>query len=178
MTANEFDTNFPMLVVAGNETTRHTISHPMLALLRHPDQLVLLGDRPELIPVAVEELPRWASPVYHFRRTAAVDVESHGQHIKAADKVVMWFAFGNRDSDVFDRPYDLDVTRRPNDHVTFGKSAPHFCLGNNPARLENRLMFETLLPRLASIELAGDVPRMRSNVVNGITRLPIRVTTS
>ncbi|HVV22249.1 MAG TPA: cytochrome P450 [Pseudonocardiaceae bacterium] len=177
LSANEFDTNFLMLVVAGNETTRHTISHSMLALIEHPDQLRLLRDRPELIPTAVEELLRWASPVYHFRRTATVDVELHGRHIRAGDKVVMWFASGNRDEDVFDRPYEFDVTRRPNDHVTFGKSGPHYCLGNNLARLEIRLMFETLLPRLASIELAGDVPRMRSNFVNGIKRLPVRVTT-
>ena len=72
----------------------------------------------------------------------------------------MWFASGNRDDSVFDRPYEFDVTRRPNDHLTFGKSGPHYCLGNNLARLEIRLMFETLLPRLAGIELAGDVPRI------------------
>jgi cytochrome P450 len=177
LSANEFDTNFLMLVVAGNETTRHTISHSMLALIQHPDQLALLRDSPELIPVAVEELLRWASPVYHFRRTATVDVELHGRHIHKGDKVVMWFASGNRDEEVFDRPYEFDVTRRPNDHLTFGKSGPHYCLGNNLARLEVRLMFETLLPRLASIELAGGVPRMRSNFVNGIKRLPVRVTT-
>jgi cytochrome P450 len=177
LSANEFDTNFLMLVVAGNETTRHTISHSMLALIQHPDQLAMLRDRPELIPVAVEELLRWASPVYHFRRTATEDVELHGRHIRAGDKVVMWFASGNRDDSVFDRPYEFDVTRRPNDHLTFGKSGPHYCLGNNLARLEIRLMFETLLPRLAGIELAGDVPRMRSNFVNGIKRLPVRVTT-
>ncbi len=177
LTATEFDNYFLLLVVAGNETTRHTISHAMLALLEHPGQFALLQSRPELIPSAVEEMLRWASPVYHFRRTATRDVELRGRHIKRGDKVVMWFASGNRDEEVFADPYDFDVTRRPNDHVTFGKGGPHFCLGNNLARLEIRLMFETLLPRLRSIELAGEVTRVRSNFVNGIKKFPVRVVT-
>jgi cytochrome P450 len=175
LTATEFDNYFLLLVVAGNETTRHAISHSMLALIDNPHQLALLQHQPELIPAAVDELLRWASPVYHFRRTATRDVEMHGKHIKAGDKVVMWFASGNRDEAVFDRPYELDVTRHPNDHVTFGKGSPHFCMGNNLARMEIRLMFETLLPRLRRIELAGGVTRVRSNFVNGIKRFPVRV---
>jgi cytochrome P450 len=178
LSATEFDNYFLLLVVAGNETTRHAISHSMLALINHPDQLRLLQERPELIPNAVEELLRWASPVYHFRRTATRDVELHGQQIKAGDKVVMWFASGNRDDEVFDRPYQLDVTRHPNDHVTFGKGSPHMCMGNNLARMEIRLMFETLLPRIRHIELAGELTRVRSNFVNGIKRFPVRVVVS
>jgi cytochrome P450 len=147
----------------------------MHALIEHPDQLAILQERPELIPTAVEEMLRWASPVYHFRRTATRDVEVRGQRIAAGDKVVMWFASGNRDEETFGNPYDFDVTRTPNDHVTFGKGSPHFCMGNNLARLEIRLMFETLLPRLKSVELAGDVRRVRSNFVNGIKSLPVRV---
>ncbi|MEV8633101.1 cytochrome P450 [Streptosporangium sp. NPDC051023] len=177
LTATEFDNYFLLLVVAGNETTRHAISHSMLALIDNPDQLALLQDRPELIPNAVEELLRWASPVYHFRRTATRDVELRGQRISAGDKVVMWFASGNRDEEVFAEPYKLDVTRRPNDHVTFGKGSPHFCLGNSLARMEMRLMFETLLPRIRSIEPAGEVTRVRSNFVNGIKRFPVRIRT-
>lgn len=177
LTPTDFDNYFLLLVVAGNETTRHAISHSMLALINNPEQLRLLQEHPELIPNAVEELLRWASPVYHFRRTATRDTEVDGQEIKAGEKVVMWFASGNRDSGVFDDPYTLDVTRTPNDHVTFGKGSPHFCMGNNLARLEIRLMFETLLPRLKSVELAGDVRRVRSNFVNGIKQLPVRITT-
>lgn len=175
LTATEFDNYFLLLVVAGNETTRHTISHSMLALLQNPDQLTLLRQRPELIPGAVEEMLRWASPVYHFRRTATRDVELRGREIRAGDKVVMWFASGNRDEEVFDDPYRFDVTRSPNDHVAFGKGSPHFCLGNNLARLEIRLMFETLLPRIGRAELAGPVKRVRSNFVNGIKTLPVRI---
>ena len=177
MSASEFDSYFLLLVVAGNETTRHTITHSMLALLEHPEQLAKLQANPDLIPDAVEEFLRWASPVYHFRRTATRDVELGGQQIKEGDKVVMWFASGNRDEDVFDNPYDFDVTRRDIDHVTFGKGSPHLCMGNNLARMEIRLMFEELIPRLQSIELNGEVRRVRSNFVNGIKTLPVKVTT-
>ncbi|WP_345541726.1 cytochrome P450 [Phytohabitans rumicis] len=172
----DFDNYFLLLVVAGNETTRHAISHSMLALLRHPDQLDRLRADPSLIPVAVEEFLRWASPVYHFRRTATRDVELGGKQVRAGDKVVLWFASGNRDEDVFADPYAFDVTRSPNDHVTFGKGSPHFCLGNTLARLEIRVMFSELLPRLADIRLTGDVRRVRSNFVNGIKELPVEVT--
>jgi cytochrome P450 len=173
---NDFDNYFLLLVVAGNETTRHAISHSMLALLEHPEQLARLRDDPSLVPVAVEEFLRWASPVYHFRRTATRDVEVGGKRIREGDKVVLWFASGNRDEEVFTDPYALDVTRTPNDHLTFGKGSPHFCLGNTLARLEIRVMFEELLPRLADIRLAGGVRRVRSNFVNGIKELPVEVT--
>ena len=174
LTDTDFDNYFLLLVVAGNETTRQAISHAMKALMDFPDQLQYFLDHPEKSQVAVEELIRYASPVYHFRRTATRDVELHGQTIKEGDKVVMWFASGNRDADVFADPYRLDLTRYPNEHMTFGKG-PHNCLGSNLARLEMRIMFETLLPRLASIEPAGDIVRIRSNFVNGIKRFPVRV---
>ncbi|MFF5183143.1 cytochrome P450 [Streptomyces sp. NPDC000345] len=176
LSAQDFDNYFLLLVVAGNETTRHTISHSMLALLQHPEQLARLKDDPSLIPAAVEEFLRWASPVYHFRRTATRDVDLGGKRIREGDKVVMWYASGNRDEEVFGNPYDFDVTRRDNDHVTFGKGSPHLCLGNLLARTEIRIMFEELIPRIAGIRLAGDVPRVRSNFVNGIKKLPVEVT--
>lgn len=176
LTAQDFDNYFLLLVVAGNETTRHTITHSMLALLEHPEQLARLQERPELIPTAVEEFLRWASPVYHFRRTATRDVELGGRKIREGDKVVMWFASGNRDEEVFADPYDFDVARTDNDHVTFGKGSPHLCLGNLLARTEIRIMFEELIPRLASVRLAGEVPRVRSNFVNGIKHLPVEIT--
>ncbi|MFI8829543.1 cytochrome P450 [Streptomyces afghaniensis] len=176
LSPQDFDNYFLLLVVAGNETTRHTISHSMLALIQHPEQLARLHEDPSLIPGAVEEFLRWASPVYHFRRTATRDVELRGRRIREGDKVVMWFASGNRDEEVFGDPYDFDVTRTDNDHVTFGKGSPHLCLGNLLARTEIRIMFEELIPRLADIRLAGEVPRVRSNFVNGIKKLPVEVT--
>ncbi|GAA4551723.1 cytochrome P450 [Amycolatopsis samaneae] len=178
LSPQDFDNYFLLLVVAGNETTRHTITHSMLALIQHPDQLSRLQHDPSLIPAAVEEFLRWACPVYHFRRTATRDVELGGKQIKEGDKVVMWFASGNRDEEVFGNPYDLDVARRPNDHLTFGKGSPHLCLGNLLARTEIRIMFEELIPRIGRIRLAGDVPRVRSNFVNGIKKLPVEVTTA
>jgi cytochrome P450 len=176
LSERDFRNYFLLLVVAGNETTRHAISHSMKALIDHPDQLALLQAEPERIPGAVEELLRWASPIYHFRRTATRDVEMYDKTIKAGDKVVVWFASGNRDDRVFDDPYRFDVTRTRVDHVTFGKGGPHFCLGNQLARMEIRIMFEELLPRLTGgIALTGDVTRVRSNFVNGIKKFPVKV---
>ncbi|WP_327582867.1 cytochrome P450 [Nonomuraea sp. NBC_00507] len=176
LSEQDFDNYFLLLVVAGNETTRHAISHTMLALIQHPDQLDLLRRDPSLIPDAVEEFLRWASPVYHFRRTATRDVDLGGKQIKEGDKVVMWYAAGNRDEAVFPDPYAFDVTRTKNDHVSFGKGSPHLCLGNLLARTEIRIMFEELIPRLADIRLTGEVPRVRSNFVNGIKKLPVEIT--
>ncbi|MFD0415026.1 cytochrome P450 [Streptomyces sp. NPDC127108] len=177
LSPQDFDNYFLLLVVAGNETTRHAISHALLALIEHPDQLDRLREDPSLIPAAVEEFLRWASPVYHFRRTATRDTELGGKHIKEGDKVVMWFASGNRDETVFPDPYAFDVTRASNDHLTFGKSSPHLCLGNLLARTEIRIMFEELVPRVADVRLSGPVRRVRSNFVNGIKELPVRITT-
>jgi cytochrome P450 len=177
LSATDFDNYFLLLVIAGNETTRHAISQSMLALIENQDQLKLLQDQPELIPGAVEEFLRWASPVYHFRRTATQDVELGGKQLKADDKVVIWFASGNRDGAKFADPYRLDVTRTNIDHLTFGKGSPHVCLGNALARMEIRLMFTELIPRLAAIELNGEVTRVRSNFINGIKKFPVRIAT-
>ncbi|HYJ74959.1 MAG TPA: cytochrome P450, partial [Kineosporiaceae bacterium] len=171
---HDFRSYFLLLVVAGNETTRHAISHTIDALLDHPDQLATLQNEPSLIAPAVEECLRWASPVYHFRRTATRDVELHGRTIRAGDKVVAWFASANRDERVFDEPYRFDVLRRRVDHVAFGKGGPHFCLGNQLARLELRIMLEELVPRLpATLRRTGPVTRVRSNFVNGIKTFPV-----
>ncbi len=176
LTERDFHNYFLLLVVAGNETTRHTISHTMKALIDHPDQMALLQERPELIPAAVEEFLRWASPVYHFRRTATKDVELRGQQVRAGDKVVIWFPSGNRDEAVFDDPYRFDVQRDAKEHMAFGKGGPHLCLGNQLARMEVRIMFDELLRRVSSVEQTGEVRRVRSNFVNGIKSFPVRVT--
>lgn len=176
LTERDFHTNFLLLVVAGNETTRHTISHTMNNLINNPDQLALLQERPDLIPWAVEEFLRYASPVYHFRRTATKDVELNGVNIKAGQKVVPWFASGNRDDSVFENPNKFDVTRNPNEHMAFGRGGPHMCLGNALARIELRVMFEDLVSRVDKVERVGDVDFLRSNFVHGIKRMPVKVT--
>jgi cytochrome P450 len=175
LTERDFHTNFLLLVVAGNETTRHTITHTMNNLMNNPDQLAYLQENPDMIPWAVEEFLRYASPVYHFRRTATKDVELNGVKIKEGDKVVPWFASGNRDETIFENPNKMDVTRNPNEHMTFGRGGPHMCLGNALARIELRVMFEDLIGRISSMERTGDIDYLRSNFVNGIKRMPVKV---
>jgi cytochrome P450 len=175
LTEREYDVYFILLATAGNETTRHTISHGLLALMEHPGELARLRSDPGLSATAAEEILRWATPVHHFRRTAARDVELGGKLIRRGDKVATWFVSGNRDEDVFDRPHVFDIARHPNPHMTFGPGGVHFCIGAHLAKLEVRIAFEELIPRLRSIELAGPVDRLRSNFFNGIKRMPVRV---
>jgi cytochrome P450 len=115
--------------------------------------------------------------VPHRRQRDRVDAELHGQQIKTGDKVVTWYISANFDPEVFPDPHTFDVTRSPNDHVTFGPGGPHFCLGAHLARLETKILFQELIPRLDTIELTGPVERIRSNFVNGVKRMPVRVTT-
>lgn len=172
----DFDNYFILLATAGNETTRHTITHGLLALLEHPDQLKALRDDPSLGKTAAEEMLRWATPVHHFRRTAAQDTELAGQAIKAGDKVTTWFVSGNRDESVFDQPERFDLARQPNRHMAFGPGGIHHCMGAHLAKMEVRIAFEELLPRVREIELNGQAERLRSNFFNGIKRLPVKVT--
>jgi cytochrome P450 len=176
LTAQEFGSFFILLVVAGNETTRHTITHTMRNLMANPDQLAYLQENPDMIPWAVEEFLRYASPVYHFRRTVTKEVEFEGHTFKVGDKVVPWFASGNRDDTIFDNPTKMDVTRNPNEHMTFGRGGPHMCLGNALARIELRVMFEDLLSRIDTVEHTGPVDFLRSNFVHGIKHMPVKVT--
>ena len=171
----EFDVYFVLLATAGNETTRHTITHGLLGLLEHPDELARLRDDPSLGKSAAEEMLRWATPVHHFRRTAAVDTELAGTAIKAGDKVTTWFVSGNRDETVFEDPYRFDVGRTPNPHMAFGPGGIHHCMGAHLAKMEVRIAFEELLARTDRIELTGPPERLRSNFFNGIKRLPVRV---
>jgi cytochrome P450 len=175
MSEHDYDNYFGLLMIAGNETTRHTISHGMQALIENPDQMQRLRDDHSLIPTAVDEVLRWATPVMHFRRTATRDLELRGQPIREGDKVVTWYISANRDEEQFPEPYRFDVARKPNEHVTFGPGGPHFCLGAHLAKLETKVLFQELLPRLRSIELTGPVERMRSNFVNGIKHMPVRI---
>lgn len=171
----EFDAFFLMLAVAGNETTRNAISGGMLALIQHPEQRQRLLDDPSLIPSAIEEILRWVTPVIHFRRTLTRDVELRGQQLREGDKVAIFYPAANRDEEVFANPMTFDVTRTPNEHLSFGVGQ-HFCLGASLARLELRVIFEELLERLPDLELAGDVRRLRSNFINGIKSMPVRFT--
>jgi len=175
LSERDFHNYFLLLVVAGNETTRHTITHSMKALIDHPEAFATLKERPELLPNAVEEFLRWASPVYHFRRTATKDVELHGRTIRAGDKVVVWWSSGNRDASVFADPDRFDITRDAREHMAFGKGGPHLCLGNQLARMEIRVMFEEILRRVDSAEQLAEPKRVRSNFVNGLKEFDVRL---
>jgi cytochrome P450 len=170
----DFGSFFVQLVTAGNDTTRTMLSSGLHALLQHPDQLADLRADPALLPGAVEEILRWANPLHYFRRTAVVDTELNGAHIRAGQKVAMFYTSANRDEAVFADPDRFDIRRAPNPHLSFG-AGEHFCLGAQLARLEGRVFFEELLGAFPTIELAGEPVRLRSNLNNALKRLPVRL---
>jgi cholest-4-en-3-one 26-monooxygenase len=172
----ELNLFFITLVVAGNETTRNLINHSMLAILEHPDQAARLKTDPSLWPTAVEEMLRWGTSIHNFRRTVTTDAEIHGQPVAAGDKVVMYYMSANRDDEVFVDPFRFDVSRTPNDHLTFGGGGVHYCLGASLARAEIGALMRRVVERLDNIELAGDVIRLRSDFVNGVKHMPIKFT--
>jgi len=177
LTDLEFKNFFTLMMVAGNETTRHTISHGLIYLLDHPEQMEQLqADPAGLSATATEEILRASSVTMHFRRTATEDVVMRGRTIRSGDRVVMWYPSANHDEEVFERPFTFDIRRRPNDHLTFG-TGRHVCLGASLARLEVRVVFEELLSRVASVEITGPPDRLRSNFINGIKHLPVRIRT-
>jgi cytochrome P450 len=162
-----------LLVEAGNETTRNAISGGLLAFSEHPDQWERLKGDPGLLPVAVEEILRWVSPIIHFVRTATEDCEVRGQRITSGDKVALFYASANRDEDVFDAPFEFRIDRQPNHHLAFGSGA-HFCMGANLARVELETLFRHLLARLDSFELTAPAERLNSAVNGGIKHLDLR----
>lgn len=164
------------LLVAGNETTRNLIAGAALALAEHPDQRAWLAADHSRLPNAVEEMLRWVTPTRSFIRRAVVDTSLAGQPIAAGEYVVLFYGSGNRDEDVFGRSVDVfDVTRPDaNRHLAFG-FAEHLCIGAALARLEARVLFEELLARWPRWEVAGDVVRLESCLINGLVQLPVRL---
>jgi len=164
---------YVIVATAGHDTTSHAISGGLRALIENPDQLERLKADPALMPTAVEEMIRWSTPVKEFMRTAAADTEVRGVPIKAGESVYLSYVSANFDEEVFDEPFRFDVGRDPNKHLSFGYGV-HFCLGAALARMEINSFFTELLPRLESIELAGE-PALASTVfVGGLKHLPIR----
>ncbi|UQX03759.1 cytochrome P450 [Streptomyces sp. RerS4] len=170
----ELEMFFFLLTVAGNDTVRGAAPGGLLALARHPDAYRRLAAGEVAVEGAVEELLRVHPPVLSFRRTAAHDTELAGVPIRAGDKVVVFHASANHDERVFHEPYRLDLTRTPNPHVSFG-DGPHVCLGAHFARLQLRVLHEEWRRTMPAPELAGEPRRLVSNFINGITRLPLRV---
>ena len=165
-----------LLGVAGNDTTRNSISHGIVAFAENPDQWDRLRSDPEaLLPAAVEEILRWASPVQTFRRTATCDTRIGDQPIAEGDRVVLFYPSGNRDDAVFDDPWRFDITRTPNDHIAFGGGGPHFCLGANLARTQLRAVFGELARSVERFDVS-EVGYLAGAFVNGIKRLDCRFT--
>jgi cytochrome P450 family 142 subfamily A polypeptide 1 len=168
-----------LILIGGDETTRHVITGGVEELLAHPEQWSELAADPEgLMQGAVEEMLRWVSPIKNMARTATCDVELAGAQIKEGQELLLLYPSANRDEAVFEDPETFDITRSPNPHMAFGFGA-HFCLGNQLARLELRVMVERLLARLPDLHLAvdrGALPRRAANFISGIEEMPVEFT--
>ncbi len=175
LTEREFQTMWLLLVIAGNETTRHAISLGLLALLERPELLARWAADPSLDEVAADELLRFTTPITWHRRTVTRDVEFAGRPLRAGDKLVLSFVSANRDEAVFEGPDQLVLDRRPNPHVTFGRGGPHFCLGAHLARSEVRIVFRELFDRVSDLRMAGAPRRLRSDHFNGLISLPVEI---
>ncbi len=162
-----------IVATAGHDTTSSTTAGSMWTLAENPDQFARVKEDPKLIPLMVEESIRWVTPVKHFMRSATQDTELSGQEIKKGDWMMLCYSSGNRDEEVFEDPFKFKIDRQPNRHVAFGGGA-HVCLGQHLARMEMRALWEELLPRLDSVELAGEPTRMLANFVCGPKSVPIR----
>ena len=164
---------YMIVAAAGHDTTSATISGGLHALIEHPEQLERLRANPELMPLAVDEMIRWVTPVKAFMRTAAEDAVVRGVPIAAGEAVLLSYPSGNRDEEIFEDPFRFDIGRDPNKHVAFGYGV-HFCLGAALARMEINSFFTELLPRLQEIDFAGRPEYVATTFVGGLKHLPIR----
>ncbi len=168
-----------LILIGGDETTRHVISGGMFELLRHPEQLAALRADRSLLPAAVEEMLRWVSPIKNMARQMTRDAELHGETLRRGQKLLLLYPSANRDERVFADPERFDITRSPNDHMAFGFGS-HFCLGNRLARLELSVMFDHLLDRLPDLALADtdEPPKRAANFVSGYETMDVVFTPS
>ena len=171
----EFRNFFCLLVAAGNDTTRYSIAAGMQAMCYQPELLGKMHEGGAIWDTAADEIIRWATPALYFRRTATQDYDMHGKTIREGDKVLYWFASGNRDESYFKDPMRVDLMRNPNKHLAFGLGGPHLCLGMWLARLEVTVLFQELSKRITHIEADGEQKFLRSNFVGGIKSLPVRI---
>ena len=166
-----------LILIGGDETTRHVVSGGIEALMANPDQFAALKEDRSLVPGAVEEMLRWVTPIKNMARTTTRDVEVRGVTIPAGEKLLLLYPSGNRDEDVFVEPERFDIRRSPNDHIAFGFGT-HFCLGNQLARLELKVMLEAILDRIPDVARAEDGPLdlRDANFVSGLESMPVTFT--
>lgn len=173
MNFRDFLGNLVLILVGGNETTRNSISHSLVAFAENPKQWQRLRREPALMDSALREMVRYANPVFHMRRTALQDVAIGGQTIRAGDKVVLWYISGNRDEAVFANPFAFDIARPQTRHIGFG-TGQHLCIGSRLAELQLRIAFELLLERYAEVRVTRPSRRVRSNFINGLKDLHLQ----
>ncbi len=173
----EYLGNLILLIVGGNDTTRNTMTGSVLAMHRNPDQRAKLSADPSLVPSMVSETIRWQTPLAHMRRTAKQDVELGGKTIRKGEKVIMWYASGNRDETVIENPNAYIIDReRPRNHLSFGFGI-HRCVGNRLAELQLRILWEEILVRFPSIEVVGEPSRVASAFVHGYESMQVVIPT-
>lgn len=171
---NEFVANLILALVGGNETTRNSLSHSIVAFAQNPDQWDRVRQEPEILRSAVRELVRFSSPVMHMRRTATADAEIGGKKIAKGDKVVMWYVSGNRDGRVFERADSFDITRGNIPQIGFG-TGQHACVGFRLAEMQLRIVFGQLAARVRGFEVTAPPRRFRSNFINGLKNLDVKL---
>jgi linalool 8-monooxygenase len=174
MSKEQYLGTFILLVVAGNETTRNSLSGGIIALAQFPEERRRLVENPALLGSAAAEIVRYVSPIMHMRRTAIVDAELRGKQIRAGDKVILWYVSANRDEAIFTDPFRFNVTRAELPQLGFG-TGQHYCLGARLAEMQLRIFFREFLRRYPDAETNGPIRRMRSNFVAGIKELPVRL---